>query len=1062
MPNFCNPIAFRLLSATNPYIMKKLLFAIAICLSISTQAQKAAKPAVAALPFDTSITAELKFRNIGPWRGGRSTAVVGDLQNDQLFYFGSTGGGVWKTNDGGSNWKNISDGYFGGSVGSIAVSKSDPSIIYAGMGENTMRGNVSEGFGMWKSENGGRSWKNVGLNDTRHIMRIVIHPKDENVIYVAALGHLFGPNAERGVFRSKNGGQSWEKILYVNDQVGACDLVIDPTDPNILLATFWNVKRTPFSLESGGPGSGIYKTIDGGNNWTNITKNKGLPQDTLGIIGITISASNPEIYYAIIESKTGGIFKSIDAGKTWTKTSDDSNQRQRAWYFSKIFCDPKNENVVYVLNVEFWKSTDGAKTFKSISTPHGDHHDLWIDPNNPQRMIIGDDGGAQTSFDGGYNWSTYHNQPTAQIYRVSTDNAVPYRIYGAQQDNTSLRIRHRSRGGQIDDNDWEPTAGFESGFIVASPINSEIVYGGNYSGFIGCINHKTGDARNITVWPNDPIGQGAGTQAYRFQWNFPLFFSPHNPRRLYAAGNVLFYTEDEGTTWVAMSPDLTTNDKSKQQPSGGIITKDNTGVEVYCTIFAAAESDIEKGLIYTGSDDGLLYVTKDDGKNWENITPANMPKDMMINCIEIDPFETGKMYFAGTRYKSDDFAPYVYITSDYGKTWTKITNGINNLHFTRAVRADKKRKGLLFCGTEYGLYVSYNYGANWSPFQLNLPIVPITDMTFKNNDLIIATQGRGFWIFDDVAILQQMESNWSAKGFQVLPMRDVPRIDGYQIENPVNAGKNPLPGAVVNYYIPYLKNKAGNDSIPDIDINIYDDEGKKVNTYSTKATEASYKINNVKHGLNAFSWNFQYSGGVNIDGMFLWNGTPGGPLAAPGNYAFVVKMGNDSIRQDCFILPDQNSQASMDDYRLQHRFLIEVRDKFNDTQNAIKDIWALQAQMDAYVNKLGESAPQQLKDSVTAIKDDLSAIVDVLYEKRNKSVQDMLNYGVKLNDKLAGVYNAASYGNFKPSANQYLVYEDLKKQINEQLEIYQDISVTRVNALNKMILGMNLPVIISE
>lgn len=1042
--------------------MKQFLVLFAICLAVPSFAQKnVKKTAVDEIPFDTAITAELKFRNIGPWRGGRSAAVVGDLQNEQLFYFGATGGGVFKTNDGGNNWKNISDGYFGGSVGSIAISKTDPSILYVGMGENTVRGNVSEGFGMWKSENGGKTWKNVGLTDTRHIVRIIIHPKNENVIYCAALGHLFGPNAERGVFRSINGGNSWEKILYVNENVGACDLVIDPTDPEIILATFWNVKRTPYSLESGGPGSGIYKSTNGGDTWTNISTNKGLPQDTLGIIGVTISASNPEIYYAIIESKTGGVFKSIDAGKTWTKTSSDNNLRQRAWYYSKIFCDPKNENIVYVLNVEFWKSIDGGKTFSSINTPHGDHHDLWIDPNNTQRMIIGDDGGAQVSYDGGKNWSTYQNQPTAQIYRVTTDNAVPYRIYGAQQDNSSLRIRHRSTSGQIDQSNWEPTAGYESGHIVADPLDNDIVYGGNYSGYIGCYNHKTGDSRNITVWPNDPIGQGADAQKYRFQWNFPLFFSPHNPKRLYAAGNVLFYTEDAGTTWVAMSPDLTTNDKSKQQPSGGIITKDNTGVEVYCTIFAAAESPLEKDVLYVGSDDGLVHVTRDGGKNWENITPSDLPKAMMINCIEIDPFQKGKMYFAGTKYKSDDFSPYVYVTEDYGKTWKKITNGIANNHFTRVIRADQTRQGLLYCGTEYGLYISYNNGNDWHAFQLNLPIVPITDMTIKNNDLIIATQGRSFWIMDDLTIIQQMQGANSNKGFQVYAIRDNYRIDGYVIEQPVNAGKNPPTGAAINYYLPKLKNAKGHDSLAIVEIKIFDSDGQLVNTFSSASADKKYLLS-PKAGLNQFSWNYQYEGCTLIEGMFLWNGTPGGPLAAPGKYTAQVRFGNDSLSAPFNILNDPNSTATVADYKLQHDFLIEVRDKFNETQKAIKDMQALQSQMDGYVAKLGMTAPQPLKDSVASINKQITAIIDVLYESRNKSSQDMLNYGIKLNDKMAGVYNAASSGNFKPSNNQRDVFKELSRQVDEQLVKYEQLKTIQINALNEMILSSRLPVIITE
>ncbi len=1041
--------------------MKKNIFIILFCFTQVAFAQKnASKNAIAELPYDTSVTDRLQFRNIGPWRGGRSGAVVGDINNKQLFYFGSTGGGVWKSLDGGNNWANISDGFFGGSVGSIAVSKSDPSIIYVGMGENTLRGNVSEGFGMWKSENGGRSWKNIGLADTRHISRIVVHPKNPDIVYCAALGHLFGPNAERGVYRSKDGGKTWQKVVYVNENVGACELVMDPTDPEILVATFWNVKRTPYSLESGGSGSGIYKTTDGGDNWINITNNKGLPKDTLGIIGITISQSNPNIYYALIESKTGGLFKSIDAGKTWNKINEESKLRQRAWYFSKIFCDPQNENVVYVLNVQFWKSIDGGKTFNDINTPHGDHHDLWIDPTDNKRMIIGDDGGAQISFDGGNNWSTYYNQPTAQFYRVTTDNDVPYRIYGAQQDNSSVRIKHRSKNGQIDGNDWEPTAGFESGHIVADPLDYNTVYGGNYSGFIGVYNHLTGDSRNITVWPNDPLGQGADIQKYRFQWNFPLFFSPHDPSKLYAAGNVLFYTTDKGTTWNAISPDLTTNDKSKQKPSGGIITKDNTGVEVYCTIFAAAESPLEKDLIYTGSDDGLVYVTKNGGKDWENITPPSLPPFTMINCIEVDPFTKGKMFFAATRYKMDDFKPYVYVTDDYGKNWKKITNGIADNHFTRAIRADVKRKGLLFCGTEYGLYISYNEGENWYPFQNNLPQVPITDMTMKNNDLIIATQGRSFWILDDISVLQEI--NKKVTDFTVFTIRNSYRIDGYQNENPVNAGKNPKPGLIINYYIPQGTPVAGKeDSLQMLSITLYDNNNKEINTFSTTAKEKNQKIT-FEPGLNQFNWNLQYADAESAEGMFLWNGAPGGPSAAPGKYHAKIKYGMDSVMREFTILKDPNSTATDEDYQLQHDFLIEVRDKFSEVQKAVKDMQSLQTQMNAYVGKLGDKAPAELKDTVAAINKRLTTIIESVYETRNKSNQDMLNYGIKLNDKLAGVYNAASAGNYRPSKNQIEVFKELSTEVDVHLAKFTVIKKTEVDKINTMIRDMKLPIIVVD
>ena len=1038
-----------------------ILFSCILLLSASPVFSQKSKQTSPALPFDTTITNSISFREIGPWRGGRSTAVAADPVNKQVFYFGSTGGGVWKTTDGGNNWHNISDGFFGGSVGAIAVSPSDPAILYVGMGENSMRGNVSEGFGVWKSVNSGRTWSFVGLPDTRHIMQIVVHPKNPDIVYCAALGHLFGPNTERGIYKSIDGGKNWKQILFVDAQTGASDLVMDPGDPDILLAGFWQVKRSPYALESGGPGSGIYKTVDGGNTWTEITHQKGLPTDTLGIIGLSISPVNPSVYYAIIEAKNGGVFSSKDAGKTWSKVSEDPNVRQRAWYFSKIYCDTKEVNTIYVLNVEFWKSTDGGGHFSSISTPHGDHHQFWIDPQDNQRMIIADDGGAQVSFNGGNTWSSYYNQPTAQIYRVSTDNAVPYRILGAQQDNSSLRIRHQGKYGEINRNDWEPTAGFESGFIVADPLNPDIVYGGNYSGYIGCYNHITDDERNITVWPDDPIGQGADVQKYRFQWNFPILFSVHNPKRLYAAGNVLFYTEDYGTTWIAMSPDLTTNDKSKQQKSGGIITKDNTGVEVYCTIFAVAESPVEKGVIYTGSDDGLIYITKDDGANWQNITPKDLPAWTQINALEADPNRKGTLYVAATRYKSDDFTPYIYVTHDYGTTWKRITTGIAPTHFTRVVRADKVREGLLYCGTEYGLYVSYDDGANWHPLQFNVPLVPITDMTIKNNDLIIATQGRGFWMLDDLSVLQEMGVSLKKDAFHALPARDAYLIGGWQNEEPRNAGKNPLPGAVFNFWVPKMQNAKGYDSVAACSIEIRDQNEKIARTFSTSATQKEDQIS-LHPGLNHLNWDLHYTGGISIDGMFLWNGVPGGPAAAPGSYSAKIKYGADSAILTFEVLPDPNSMATKTDYIEQHAFLMEVLELFNKTQNSIKEMQALQKQMADYQQKLDTLAPQSLKDSFAEIDADITTILNNLYETRNKSNQDMLNYGIKLNDKLSGLYNAVASGNFKPSVNQKLVFEDLETQINDLLAAYEKMVLVKVAGLNAQIHTLNLPIIISN
>ncbi|NNK51551.1 MAG: glycosyl hydrolase, partial [Xanthomonadales bacterium] len=584
----------------------------------------------------------LKWREIGPYRGGRSAAVAGIPQDRETYYFGSTGGGVWKTPDGGNSWINVSDGFFGGSIGAVAVSSWDPNVIYVGTGEKTVRGNVSHGDGVWKSTDAGRSWEHSGLEDSRHISRIRIHPKNPDLVYAAVMGHLFGPNEQRGVFRSSDGGKSWQRILHVNEQAGAVDLAMDPTNPRILYATTWRVLRTPYSLESGGEGSGIWKSTDGGDSWESMAGNEGMPEPPLGIAGITVSPSNPDNLYAIIEASEGGVFRSSDAGKTWKRVNQERKLRQRAWYYSRINADPQDESVVYVLNVRFHKSKDGGKTFETLSTPHGDNHDLWIDPDDPDRMIQSNDGGANVSYDGGDNWSVQSNQPTAQMYRVSTDNAFPYRLLGGQQDNSAVRIRSRSAyGPAIGERDWEPTAGGESGHIVADPENPDIVYGGSYGGFLVRMDHRTGDRRIINVWPDNPMGWGAADLKYRFNWNFPLLFSPHEAKTLYAAGNVLFKTNDEGQTWQTISGDLTRNIKDKQQSSGGPITKDNTSVEYYGTIFAIAESLQEPGVIWAGSDDGLLHITRDGGESWKAVTPRGLPNEIQINSIEAHPFEPG-------------------------------------------------------------------------------------------------------------------------------------------------------------------------------------------------------------------------------------------------------------------------------------------------------------------------------------------------------------------------------------------------------------------------------------
>lgn len=1040
--------------------MRKLLLAgllANICLVTLAQ-RKASSPALSPAPdADAALFSKVKYRLVGPWRGGRSAAATGSYKNKNTFYFGATGGGVWKTTDGGNNWKNISDKFFGSTIGAIAVAPSDENIIYVGQGENTMRGNVSEGLeGMWRSEDGGRTWKNIGLKDGRHIVRVVIHPRDPNTVWVAVMGHLFGPNEERGVYKTTDGGKTWKRTLFVNNQTGAVDLVMEPGNPSVFYAGTWRLIRTPYSLESGGEGSGLWKSVDGGETWTNVSSKKGLPKGVWGIVGVAIAPSNVDKIYAIIENKDGGLYASNDGGETWALMSNDNNIRQRAWYYTKVFVDPKNENTVYCPNVGFMVSRDGGRTFQSIRTPHGDHHDLWIDPEDPRRMVVADDGGAQVSFDGGQNWSTYENQPTAQIYRVSTDNSFPYRILGAQQDNSTIRIKHRTYGAAITTSDWEPTAGSESGYVVADPTNPDIVYGGNYGGYLSRLDHRTGENRAISVWPDNPMGAGADVQKYRFQWNFPIFFSPHNPKRLYCAGNALFVTENEGASWEQISPDLTTNDKSKQASSGGPITQDNTSVEYYCTIFTAAESPLEKDLLWTGSDDGLVHVSKDGGKNWENVTPKDCPKWMMWNCIEADPFKKGAVYIVGTRYKSDDFAPYIYKTEDYGKSWKLITNGINKLHFTRALRADKKRPGLLYAGTEYGMYISYDDGANWRRFQLNLPEVPITDLTIKNNDLVVATQGRAFWVIDDLSVVQQYDPAIANKNIHLFSSAPAWRIPGMDSRfaafrrAPVNAGENPPNGAVINFYA------AGVTDSSKASLIILDKNKKPIKTFSTDSKENKL---DVTKGMNQFVWNLQYPGAETIDGMILWNGTPSGITAPPGEYTYKIKIDKDSAEGSFTVAADPNYKISQEDYEAQFNFLQQVMGKFNEVQKGIKNIRSLRSQINDFVSKQGKDCPKDVKDMADGINKKLTAIEETLYQTKAKSGQDVLNFPIKLNDKLSGVFDAANSGNMAPSKQVKDVYAALAVQCDEQLDKLKTIVNDDIQKFNQLIREKALPVI---
>ena len=1002
------------------------------------------------LIYPEQAYAPIEYRSIGPHMGGRSAAVTGVPGKPDLFYFGGTGGGVWKTEDGGQTYENISDGYFGGSIGSVSVSKSDPNVIYVGGGEVTLRGNVSSGYGLWKSVDAGKTWTFSGLPKSRHIPRIIIHPDNPDVVYAAVLGNIYKPTSDRGVYKSTNGGKSWEKVLFSNADSGAVELVMDPTNPRILYASTWRVNRTPYSLNSGGEGSALWKSTDEGQNWEEVSLNDGFAPGILGIIGVTVSPVNPQKVWAIVENKEkGGVYHSQDGGASWKHINDSRALRQRAWYYSKIYADTQDEDIVYVMNVSYHKSKDGGKTFKSNNAPHGDHHDLWIAPEDNQRMIIGDDGGAQVSYNGGETWSTYHNQPTAQYYRVTTDNSFPYRIYVAQQDNSTQRVRHRSSGRGISESDWESTAGGESAHIAVDPLNNDIVYGGSYGGFLTRVNHKANTVRGINVWPDNPMGYGAEGMKYRFQWNFPIHFSKHNPKRLYTFSNHVHVSEDEGQSWEIISPDLTRNDPEKLKSSGGPITQDNTGVEYYCTIFAANESSLQEGLMWVGSDDGLIHLTRDGGANWENITPPEMPKWLMINSIEPSPFDPAVCYVAGTLYKTGDFEPYLYKTSDYGKTWKKITNGINKEHFTRVLRADPAREGLLYAGTETGMYISFDDGASWNPFQLNLPIVPVTDLTIKENSLIVATQGRSIWMLDDLTVLHQLNSETSNAPMTLFKPKASYRTQGRSGKPSLTQGTNLANGVIV-----YFNLKNYNKEEDSVMLHFKEKDGTLIKTFSTTSKENKLE---VKQGGNHFVWNSRYEGAETLDGMIFWSASFSGAKAVPGEYSVELVLNGEVQTQDFTILKDPRAEVSVAQMKQQFDFVNAVNKTVDEAHKAIKNIREINKKLSDFENNYGElNETKDLLVEVKSLKDEFSEIEKALYQTQNKSNQDPLNFPIRLTNKLGHLNRLVTINDFPPTAQDEAVRTELTEKVEMHVKHYNKLISDDLEAFNSAFAKLNL------
>jgi photosystem II stability/assembly factor-like uncharacterized protein len=1009
----------------------------------------------------------MKYRVVGPFRGGRSLTASGIPGDPTTYYFGATGGGVWKSVDGATTWHPIFDHEGTSAIGSLAVAPSNPNIVYVGTGEACIRGNISHGDGIYKTLDGGKSWKNVGLRDSRAIGKLIVNPTNPDIVFVAALGHQYGPNPERGIFRTTDGGKTWDKVLYKDDHTGGIDVTFDPHNSNILFASLWQAQRTPWGMTSGGPGSGLYRSTDGGTTWKEL-KGHGLPDMPYGRIGVAVAA-NSERVYALIEAHQGGLYRSDDGGDSWQLVDDDRSLVQRAWYYMHIFTDPQDPATVYVLNVESYRSDDAGRTFNKVKVPHGDNHGLWIDPKNPRRIIASNDGGVTVTLDGGKTWTREDNQPTAQFYHVITDNRTPYYIYGSQQDNSTVAIASASDHGGIDRADWYDVGGGEAGFIAPYPPDPDIVYAGDYEGLITRFDKHTGQTRNITSQPELSDGGGAANLAHRFQWTAPILISPHDPNVIYHAGERLFKTTDAGMHWEAISPDLTRNDKSKQQASGGPITIDDTGTEYYDTIFAVAESPITKGLIWAGTDDGLVWVTRDDGKNWTNITPKELPEWSRISLIDPSPHDPATAYLAVDRHENDDLRPYAYKTNDYGKTWTKITNGIPDNTFVRAVREDPAKRGLLYAGTETGVFVSFDDGASWRSLQLNLPTTPVHDLVVKNDDLVLATHGRSFWILDDLSPLRQFTPQ--------VPEEDVhlytpdPALREHMPEEApksVLVGENPPAGAVIDFW---LKSAPKGDTT----IEILDESGNVIRRYSSAKTEdldeplrpeskKPEKEIKPEAGLNRFQWDLRYEGTARIPDYYLWDYNDGmrGPLVVPGKYQ--VRLTTEGKSQTVPLAVKLDPRVKVDQADLQKQFdlLLKIRDELNRVNQTVNQIRDVRSQLDGLRKRLPDSDhTKTVMSAADGLDQKLLSLRDDMIQIKVKSNEDSLSYPQKIDAKWAFLsIVVGGDSDSAPTAADEQEFDKLKGQTDALLARWQDLQKNDLASFQKLMSEQKIQAIV--
>src|SRR5437868_5636591 len=1038
-----------------------------IVLAGTISAAPSPSPAVSPTPtpqVDPKLFSGMRWRVVGPFRGGRALAIEGVPDEPNTWYFGAVAGGVWKTTDGGANWTPLFDQEDISSIGAIAVAPSDHNVVYAGTGEAAIRGNTTYGTGVYKSIDAGKNWKNIGLRDTRQIGALIVHPNNPDIVLVAALGHAFGPNQERGIFRTSDGGKTWTKVLSKDENTGGIDVVFDPHNPNIVFASLWQARRQPWFFSSGGPGSGLYKSEDNGVTWKQLTGN-GLPEGILGKIGIAVSGADSNRVYAIIEAKEGGIYRSEDGGEKWTKVNDDGRFRQRAWYFSKIYADPKSADTVYVLNTGAFKSVDGAKTFNLLPARHGDHHGLWIDPQNPDRIGNANDGGASLSMDGGKTWTTQNNQPTAQFYHVAVDNAFPYHIYGAQQDNSNVGIASRGDSGVIGREDWFVAGGGECGFVVPDPRDWHIIYSNN-EGFINRYDKNKEQVQDVSPVPLDNAGHGAVDLVHRFQWVSPLMLSPHNPDVLYTAGESVFKSTDHGQSWTQISGDLTRNDKSKQQPSGGPLTNDITSVEYYDTVFALAESPVKQGTIWAGTDDGLVHVTTDDGQHWSNVTPK-MPEWSSVDLIEPSPHDGNTAYVAVDRHKLDDFKPYIFKTTDLGKTWTPVVRGIPDGAYVHAVREDPKKRGLIYAGTELGVFVSFDDGAHWQPSQLNLPVSPIHDLVVKDDDLVVATHGRSFWVLDDITPLRQLSAQ-SAQGDVMLyqPQNAVRLHYPEEFDKRQPVGDNPPSGAIINYYF-----KAAPKD--EVSLDILDASGKLVRHLSSKEKKEGEqppewpdrverpKTIPANEGMNRFAWDLRYDHPIQIPGAFYSGVGPRGPLAPPGDYQVKLTVAGKSQTAPLHLAIDPRTKGAEGAVQKQFALATQINDRISQLHQAVNEIRDLKSQIQTLHKRFGDD--QRLKpalDAADQLDHKISEVEQRLIQVNMKGSEGNLAFPNMLNERFDTFSHTIDAGDAEPTKPQLDVFQMLSSRLEEQLKKWTQIKNEDVPKVADLIKQANLPALI--